>query len=411
MSDSSTSGLSFTGLEEALRSGGVAGLFERLIESLRAEKKYPQLFEAKLMRRRHELGLPLEGGDSIRDLPEELQRTVEDFYVETCREIGGLFLAEDDIPGAWPYFRAIDEPADVKAAIDAWSPPEDDESAEEEYDPDTYDDSAISQCDQIVDIAFQQGANPVRGYELILSQYGSCRGITIFEHQFPYSGEVKQECAKRLVRHLYAELLGSLRYDLERRGVELSDDATVGGLVEKHPELFDESGYHIDISHLQAVVRATLAVGSSDELTMGLDLCEYGRRLARDFQNADPPPFEDFYNDYRILIRALLGQGMDGAIRYFRTKAERASVDEYGRHVPGEILVFLLDRAGKADEAIDVHLEYLKDVQNLTGWAPTLPQLAARSGSYDRLRDLAREKQDVLQFTAALVHSQPAERS
>ncbi|HLU49266.1 MAG TPA: hypothetical protein VK116_14320 [Planctomycetota bacterium] len=90
----------FRALDEALARGGVEATFETLAQILRERKLYRQLFEALLMRKRRELGLPLEGGEAIRDLPEELQETVERAYVEICREVGRLFLAEGDIRSA-----------------------------------------------------------------------------------------------------------------------------------------------------------------------------------------------------------------------------------------------------------------------------------------------------------------------
>ncbi|MEM7232889.1 MAG: hypothetical protein AAF517_11965 [Planctomycetota bacterium] len=402
-SDSSAAA-TFGAIETALTDSGPAAAFDRLITSLREGKKFPQLFEALLMKKRHELGLPLQGTESIRDLPEELQDTVESYYVETCREVGKLFLENDDIPGAWPYFRAVDETKPIAAAIDAWTPSEDEETDSEP----NYDEDSIDLCDAIVNIAFNEGASPVRGYELILSQYGTCRAITIFEHQFPFSGEVQEQCGVRLVKHLYDELLSSLRYDLEGRGKELPSDATVRSLVAAHPELFDEHGYHIDVSHLQSVIRSAPCLSSPDDLDLTIQMCEYGKNLARDFQMNDPAPFDDFYNDYRIFLRALAGEGIDGAIRYFQTKADRASIDETGRHYPGEVFVHLLQRAGRYEEAIEAHLKYLTDVRGAITLAPTLPELAESGGVYDRVLERARQDEDLLQYTAALVRRSEA---
>ena len=115
----------FQKLLDTLDGGGVAAAIDCLIETLEGEKQFPQLFEALLMKKRHQLGLPIEGSDSIRDIPEEHREEVEEYYVEVCRIIGGHFLAEGRIGAAWPYFRAIDDSEQVAAAISSWEPPED----------------------------------------------------------------------------------------------------------------------------------------------------------------------------------------------------------------------------------------------------------------------------------------------
>lgn len=401
----------FAALDDALEKGGVDQAFETLAELLRERKLYRQLFEARLMRKRRELGLPIDGSESIRDLPAELQETVEHAYVEICREVGGLFLADGDIRGAWPYFQAIDEPARVRDAIEAWQPSHSEERALPPGDPGHYTDG-VDETDAIVDIAFYQGAHPVRGYEILLSRYGTCRAVTIFEHQFPHSAEVRARCAEILVRHLYGELLAGLRADLERRGVEVAPGATVRSLTEGHPELFAEQfGYHVDLSHLQAAIRAAAGLESREDIGRAVEMCEYGRRLARDFQAvADRAPFDDFYNDYRILLRAFLGEGVDGAIRYFRSKSERAGPDETGHHFSGEVLVYLLHRTGRAREAVDAWRECLSETAHRTTLVPSFVELCRRAGDFAPALETARARDDLLQYAAALVHRESGPR-
>ena len=388
----------FTELEESLESGGAPAAFECLADTLRSEKKFPQLFEALLMKKRHELGLPLQGTESLRDLPDELQETLEEYYMETCRTVGGLFLEEGDIPGAWPYFRAIDEPEAVAKALEIWQP-RDDEGGDEDED----DVGGASDCDTIVDIAFNQGASPQRGFELVLSEFGTCRAITLFEHQFPYKGEVREACGRKLVNHLYEELLEGIRADLEGRGEEVPADATVLSLREGRSSLFEGHGYHVDISHLQSVVRAAASLHDREVLMKAIEMCDYGRNLARDLQMADRPPFEDFYDDYRIFLRALIGEGIDGAVRYFTSKADRAGLDESGNHFPGEVLVHLLHRTGRHEQATEAYTNYLKDVAGPLSISPTLAEICEHAGNFHSLLDLSREKDDLLQYTAALV--------
>src|ERR1043166_4555457 len=103
----------FDTLEQALRSGGPDAGFELLVQKFREERKYPLLFEARLMKSRHALGLPLVQTERLEDLPEDKRGTHERAFMDAAREVGGLFLADGDVPRAWPYFRAIGETAPV----------------------------------------------------------------------------------------------------------------------------------------------------------------------------------------------------------------------------------------------------------------------------------------------------------
>ena len=392
-------------LRSTLRDRGAPECLETLIQRLEAEGQLPQLFEALLLRKRWELGLPVEGTDSIRDIPEEHQQAVEDYYVEVCRKVGGLFLAKGDIAGAWPYFRAIDEPASVAQAIEAWQAPEEPE----------YNDDGVSEVDQIVDIAFQQGAHPKLGYRLILDHYGVCRAITTFEHQFPHQGEVREHCGQILVRHLYDELRANVRADIVERirageaGGETEDpreDATLAELISKRPWLFEQMGYHVDVSHLQSCVRVASSLEDRESIRRGVEMCEYGRQLARDFQIQERPPFDDFYNDYRILLRAIGDEGVDGAIRYFTTKIERHQGDEDGGAFCAEVLVHLLHRIGRSEQAISVYRQYLENSREPQALAPSLLRLCEGARDFRALAEVSEQRGDVLNYALALIKAE-----
>ena len=392
----------FNKLAETLESSGIPAALDFLAETLEAEKKFPQLFEALLMKKRHELGLPIEGSNSIREIPEEHRQEVEDYYVEVCRKIGGHFLSENKIGLAWPYFRAIEETDDIAAAISSWEPPEDwGEYNEDEEESDEDD------LDGIIDVAFNQGAHPVRGYELILSHYGTCRAITTFEHQFPHQGEDREKCGKLLIDQLYGELLESLRNDIETtENEEAATEDNISALIADREWLFESLGYHVDISHLQSCIKAAGSLQDPETIRKATQMCDYGRRLGRDYQLAEPPPFEDFYNDYRILLRALAGEGVDGAARYYTAKVERNDPDEDGNNFPAEVLVFLLSKVGRPADALDVFVKYLREVPGPLAICPSLMELSRQAGDYSQLLSIAENKNDLLQFGQGLVQKE-----
>jgi tetratricopeptide (TPR) repeat protein len=162
------------------------------------------------------------------------------------------------------------------------------------------------------------------------------------------------------------------------------------------------------MSHLQSVIRIASGLKGQEELTLALEMAEYGRKLPRDFQNADRPPFEDFYNDYRIFLQALAGIGVDGAVRYFGAKAERAGPDEDGKHFPAEILVYLLYRVGRYREAIEAHRKFLRNSPRPLAAAPSLFDLCELQGDFTPLLEAARERGDLVEFTAGLVKKHAA---
>src|SRR6476659_7489237 len=148
-------------LARALDSGGRSGAFDFLAGKFREEKNYPSLFEARLMQKRLELGLdPIQIG-SLEDVPEAVRPAYERAFLDAAREVGSLFLADGDIARAWPYFRAIGDPAPIAAAIENTASGADLES--------------------VIAIAFQERVHPRKGFELILRQYGICRAITCFD--------------------------------------------------------------------------------------------------------------------------------------------------------------------------------------------------------------------------------------
>src|ERR1700736_5808783 len=94
----------FPTLDQLLEREDPAASLDFLIEQFLANKEYGLVFEARLMRKRFELGLPLVQTDSV------TQDDYQQGVVEAAREAGLLFLQAGNIERAWPYFRAISEP-------------------------------------------------------------------------------------------------------------------------------------------------------------------------------------------------------------------------------------------------------------------------------------------------------------
>ncbi|MSV27958.1 MAG: hypothetical protein EXQ52_04330 [Bryobacterales bacterium] len=370
----------FAQVEEALRTGGADGAFEFLAEKFRAEKKYPLLFELRLMQKRRDLGMPLLQVGSLEDVPADTRPAYEKGFIDAARETGGLFLGDGDIPRAWSYYRAIGEPAPVAAAI---------EKVE-----------SGGEIDAILEIAYHERVNPKRGFELILANHGLCRAITSFG-QFP-GREGREESLKLLVRTLYRDICASMKRTIASQ--EGAEPAAAGlrELMAGRDWLFEGSNYYVDTSHLVSIVRYSLELEDRETLALAVELTEYGARLSPMFQFRGDPPFQNAYEDCGHYLHALLGEDTDAAIAHFRKKVEDDDPNDVTASV-AQALVGLLAHAERFEEAIEVHLQCLRDSEPSQLGCPTVLQLCQEAKDFDRLRNLAREKGDLLGFLSGAI--------
>lgn len=377
----------FEALERTLRDRGPGEALEALIGDLSARDEPRALLDALLLKARVDLGLPPIQDGPASDLAEPLRTRYEDRYVEAIRRVGTLLLGRGDLVAAWPYFRAIGEKEPVARAIDAYEAAEGDD-----------------RLGQVVEIAFNGGANPRRGFELILGHYGACSAITAFDH-LPPDEPLRAHCAAKLIRHLHENLTLNLRADVAQRGQPLPPEGTsIAGLLEGRPWLFADDAYHIDVSHLAAVVRMSALATDPEALRLAVDLTEYGRDLSERHRYDGDPPFERTYEDYAAYLRALLGEDVDSALAHFRAKLPPADPSAPAEETAAaQVLVKLLARLGRLDEAIDVAAEHLAGVPESALFCPGLPQLCQRAGRLDRLARSARGRGDLVGFVAALL--------
>lgn len=377
--------LQFEELERIHQTRGPGPVVDRLIENLRKEKRYHALFDALLMKKRLELGLALVRPTALKDVPDERRDEFEKVYIDSAREVGELLLKEGSIPQAWHYFRAINEPAKVAAAIEAL--PE-----------------GAAAPDDVVEIALFQGVAPVKGLALYLGSHGTCSTITAFDQialQLPPAA--RKSCAQVLVRKLYDDLRENVEHDVARRQPMNPPGQNLRELIGGREWLFADDSYHIDVSHLNAVVRfARWLDAGSPELDLALQLAQYGSRLAPQYQYAGNPPFDEFYPAHIRFFKALAGDDREQALDYFRAKLgdDPASTDT---QLAAFALVDLLLRLERRDEALELGCRYLADSADEFGLS--LPELCAESRRFDLLKSFAQKKGDVVNYAAALIGS------
>jgi hypothetical protein len=330
------------------------------------------------MQKRFELGLPLIETRASGEQPSQNREAYEYAMIAAAREAGELALEDGRIAQAWPYFRAVGDSAPVRDAIERFQPAGD--------------------LDDVIAIAYHEGVHPAKGLELVVEHYGICRAITVFGMHPLQQG--KPECIGLLVRTLHAEVVDRIRRTVAANEGEQAASGTLSDLIAGRDWLFGEYDYYVDTSHLYSVLPYCLETQDNETLKLFAELCDYGKRLSSMFQSHGTPPFDSPFVDYRAYVAALLGDDHDLQIAHFLGKAESMDREEVGL-APAEVLVNLLVRLRKYDEALRAALRFLSDVEQSELTCPSIPELCSLAGAWKRLESLAREQGDLLNYVAA----------
>lgn len=362
-------------------------MFQQAAQQLVETGNFHQLFDLRLLEQRHKLGLSLEQHASLDDLPSPAREQLEQAYLDACREVGTLLLKRGQAREAWTYLR----PAGEKTAIRSWlaQAVADDE-----------------QADELIDLALYEAIDAERGFAWLLAQRGTCNAITEFDGLAPrLSAADQRACAAVLVRHMHDELLQNLRGHLQRLERPVPSGNSIVEILAAHPDLLDDGAYHVDTSHLSTTVRFSRTLEDRKLLPLAIDLATYGSRLAKDLQYPDQPPFEDLYRTHLLLFHATAGEEVDAAIDYFREQAESVSTEYYGSSAI-EAYLILLDRIGRAEQALDEYARLVPAGSALSAHAPTLLQLAKRCGCWDRYLEICQQRDDAVGFASGLLARQ-----
>ena len=369
-------------------SNGPAAALDRLVETLREQQQFHKLFDALMLKRKHELGLPLSRPSSLQDVPDDQRKAVEETYVAAAREAGERFLEAGDIPAAWMYLQVIKEPEKVSAALD-------DVPLPTEYD---------EKSEQLLNIALYQGVNPVRGVQMMLKAHGTCSTITALDQclqNLPAEG--RAECAKVMVRSLYQDISDSVRRHVEQRVPMLPPDSSLKELISGRDWLFEGGNYHVDVSHLNSVVRFARSIPApAEELDLAAQLAEYGSHLDPQLQYGGEAPFDDFYPAHVQFFNVVLDRNADQALQYFRDKLE-AEPDEQDKPLLAYVLVDLLMQSNRLDDAVEIAEKYLTDLGDDVSFS--FADLCREAGRQDVLQRVTRARGDLVGFAAAVLQN------
>ena len=397
MTDQAIPSTQFAALAAEIADRGVAPALEKLAALLLERASYRELFTVRQMQARHKLGLPIIDVGQTRDLAEPLRSQLEDAYVEACREVGLLLLAEGKLREAWMYLQISGDKQAVRERLATLEPTE-------------------ANSSEMVEIALYEGVWPRRGLELILASHGICNTITTLDGVLPNLGREDQAAAAALlVGYLHGQLLENVRADIERQEHKPPQEATLAGLLAKRDWLLGDGNYHIDTSHLSSVVRFARMSDDADTLRLAVDLTEYGRRLHKQFQFGSEEPFADYYPAHGLFLGALLAQAeqlqtaeiparadvIDQAVVYFRERAEKTDVAASGTAAV-EFYVSLLGRLRRFELAMDELAHLIPPGTPTMGIAPHLWELAERSGKYQKMATICQERGDIVGYIGAL---------
>ncbi len=399
-------------LAATAKARGLEGMFAELTASLAARQRWHSLFDARLMAARAALGLPLTG-DS-RTIPAEKQAALEAKSLEACREVGWPLVEEGKVAAGWMYLRAAVEPeemgrrmAALAERVDIAAPGATDDQPATDDSPDAA--QADETIQEIIHVALWEGADPALGLKLLLSRNGTCNTITAYEQAVSRLPAARQRpAADLIVAHLHREVLASLVHDLHRRGipVEPGPDASLTGVLEVAGGLKDDPAVHVDVSHLQSVLRIGRVCTEHVTLRRAWELASYACRLPKETVYAGEPPFENVGESSRLFYGAQLGIEVEPAIAFFRKAAVLAKVEQAGS-LPGDVLVLLLWRLARPAEALHAALDRPRDdagpsLLQATGMLPSLVEMAAASGDWGPLRKACKEHGDEITFAATL---------
>jgi hypothetical protein len=335
------------------------------------------------MRLRDSLGLPLVAIEPVEGLSEEKRTKLEDGLIAACREVGAAVLAEGQIREGWMYLRPVGDKAEAGKLLTAI------ETTDENF-------------EDLIDVCLHEGIDIGRGYGLVLERFGTCNAITTFDSSLARRPRNEQApAAKLLLARLHEDLVASVQADIARQEGTQPRETLLRQLVHDRDWLFQDNSYHLDTTHLAATVRIARASSDADDLRLALDITEYGRRLSQQFQYAGDEPFAEMYPAHALYFQALLGQNVEEAVGYFKTKAEMLDPQQHG-YAAIETYVDLLTRLGRDKEAFESATKFgLGSIQPL-GNALPLVELAHRAGQVEALLAHCREKGDLLGFAAGL---------
>jgi hypothetical protein len=374
-------------LADRLESAGPGAMLTDLADYLIEERRFHELFEVRKLLVRDRLGLAWVPSTPDEPMDEATREKLEEGLVAACREVGLGLLRSGRLRDGWHYLRVVGDRGLVQQELSAIEPQDDN-------------------IDEFVELCVHEGLDLPRGFRLLLRHYGTCNSITTFESvMYGRSRSDRAAGAALIVEHLYDELRAGVSNHIQRQeGAAPDENLSLTQLCTGRDWLFAGGAYHVDTTHLASVVRLARDLTEPRLLRLARELADYGSRLEPSLQYPGEPPFEQLYPATSRYLSALLGHDEEAHLEYFRERAEGVNPHEETTQVI-EIYIDLLARLGQPQRALEESLRLLPDGVHPTGRAPTLLDLAAASGQFTTVTELARQRKDLVGYALCLLQA------
>jgi len=367
---------------------GDSAILDAAEKTLISQGDFHRLFDAKLIRVRHRLGLPITQPTSLGNIPEPHESVFRDAYTSAAREVGQRFLDAGQLADAWAYFRTINETDSVRAAIAR-------RVAELPSEPG-------AGLDELLNLALYEGAHVVEGLKLLLKTHGTCNTVTAMgQVMAQMTPDERRQAAAMMVRNIYGDLQSNVHRDIERRDPSVKPGVSLRELLSGRESLFAEGGYHIDVSHLHSTVSFARHLDRDcPELQMAIELCDYGAQLAEPLRYPGDVPFDDYYVANRHFLNALADVDVDASLHYFidRLRQEPETSD---KRMIAFVLADLGQRVDRTSMAFDAAAPFLKHLEDPSGFS--FSAYCVDANRIDVLESTAREDNDVLRLATAML--------
>ncbi len=390
---------------------GVDAMFTTLATMLKERKRWHALFDTRLLQARFALGIAMVGDVAQIDPAKRL--LLDERSLEACREVGWPLVEEGHVAAGWMYLRAAAEPEEMAQSLATLAARLDKQPSAAEPEND---EAASQTLQEIITVALWEGVHPALGLSLLLAHNGTCNGITAYEQAISRLPMLRQQpAADVLVDHLYGEISVALAADLLQRGTVLPaptshsstpGDASIAALLEAAGGMADDPAIHVDVSHLQSVLRLARVCTKLASIQKAWQLAHYACRLPAEAVYPGEAPFANVAESSKLFYGAQLGFDVEKAIRFFRSAAATARLEDSGT-LPADTLVLLLWRIGRPTEALHAALERPNDASmassmQATGMLPSLVELAAIGPDWEMLRAACRARGDEITFAVTL---------
>jgi len=372
---------------------GPEAMLDELAAALALRGRWHGVFDVRIIQARLAVGLPPVGTSG--DVPPHVREAFDTQSLAACREVGWPLLDAGQIAAGWMYLRAAADPAEVAARLAARGRPllatahRDDES-----------DRVLQ---EILGVVLWDAADPALGIEIVLATQGTCNAITAYEQAVGRLPAIRQRpAAATLVAHLHGEVLAGLARDLAASG-RASPAGTIPDLLEAGA---GEVGLHVDVSHLQAVLRIALVCDDEPTIRRAWELARYACSLPADLRDPGEAPFTDVGEAARLFYGSQLGCDVDPAIRFFRARAIEAEPESAA--LPHDVLVLLLARLGRTAEALHAAVARPANASGMpsplqaVAALPAIVDLAVEAGATGILLGACRDRGDEITFAATL---------